>query len=80
MVSGRVKQLTYTIDICFSLAWRLALLRSGKNWLAQCQDNVTEWGVSDNGLGSHEVVRTVLWLSYEPLFNKCSMAQSLRQF
>ena len=31
------------IDTCRLLAWRSALLGSGKDWLAQCQDNATEW-------------------------------------
>ena len=30
------------IDICCFLAWCLALLGYGKDWLAQWQDNVTE--------------------------------------
>ena len=33
----------FIIDTCCFLAWRSALLGSGKDWLAQCQDNVTEW-------------------------------------
>ena len=29
---------------CYHLVWRSALIRLGKDWLAQCQDNVTMWG------------------------------------
>ena len=36
-----VKPMTLKIDTCRFLAYRLALLRQGKEWLAQCQDNVT---------------------------------------
>ena len=32
----------FTIDACHFLAWRSALLGQGKDWLAQCLDNVTE--------------------------------------
>ena len=31
------------IDTCRALAWHSALLRYGKVWFAQCQDNMTEW-------------------------------------
>ena len=30
------------IDTCHSIAWHSALLGSGKDWLAQCQNNLTE--------------------------------------
>ena len=33
----------FKIDTCHSLAWRSALLGSGKEWFAQYQDNATEW-------------------------------------
>ena len=33
------------IDTSRFLAWRSALLGYGKNWLAQCQDNVSEWDI-----------------------------------
>ena len=33
------------IDTCHFLARCLALLGQGKDWLAQCQDNVTEWDI-----------------------------------
>ena len=33
----------FKIDTCHFPASRLALLGSSKDWLAQCQDNVTEW-------------------------------------
>ena len=36
----------FKIDTCCFLAWRSALLLilgEGKGWLAQCQNNVTEW-------------------------------------
>ena len=31
--------------MCRFLARCLVLLGKGKDWLAQCQDNVTEWGI-----------------------------------
>ena len=37
---GRVKSMTYA---CRFLARCSALLGEGKGWLAQCQENVTEW-------------------------------------
>ena len=42
---GRVKPMTSRIDTCHILARHLALLGSGKDWLAQSQDNVTEWNI-----------------------------------
>ena len=36
--SGRVK-----LDTCRFRAWRLALIGQGRDWLAQCQDNVNGW-------------------------------------
>ena len=30
-------------DTCRSLSWYSALLGLGKDWLALCQDNTTEW-------------------------------------
>ena len=41
----RVKPMTYTIYICCLLAWCSALLVYGKDWLAQCKDNVTQWDI-----------------------------------
>ena len=38
---SRVKPVTYQIDTCGYLAWRLALIGYEKDWLAQCQDSVT---------------------------------------
>ena len=38
----RVNLTTYTIDSCFYAALCFALLRMGKDWLAQDQDNVTK--------------------------------------
>ena len=37
--------MTYEIDTCRFLAMCLALLGKRKDWLAQCQDNETEWGI-----------------------------------
>ena len=42
---SRVKPMTNKIDTCRFLARCLALLGTGKFWLAHCQDNVTEWGI-----------------------------------
>ena len=39
-VPSRVKAITYQIDNCHI---RSTLLEYGKDWFAQCQDNVTEW-------------------------------------
>ena len=33
----------FNLDTCRFLAWRSELLGLGKDWLAQCQDNMTEW-------------------------------------
>ena len=35
----------FKIDTCHFLASHLALLGYGKDWLAQCQDNVAEWDI-----------------------------------
>ena len=43
-VPGRVKSMTYKIDTCCFLAWRFAIIGYGKEWLAECQDNVTVVG------------------------------------
>ena len=43
--------MTLKIDICCFLARHSALLRQGKDWLAQCQDNVNEWWISGHGAG-----------------------------
>ena len=40
-----VKRMTYKTDTCHFLAWRSALIGLGKDWLAQCQDNVTKWDI-----------------------------------
>ena len=49
----RVKPITYTIDnFCFT-SWHSALLGSGKDWLAQHKDNVTERDIR-SGLPSKE--------------------------
>ena len=34
-----------TIYTCHFLAWRLVLIGQGQDWLAQDQDNVTEWDI-----------------------------------
>ena len=34
------------IDTCLFLARRSALIGYDKDWLAQCQDNVTKWDIS----------------------------------
>ena len=33
----------FKFDTCRSLAWHSTLLGWGKDWLVQCQNNVTEW-------------------------------------
>ena len=38
---GRVKPMIYIIDTSRYLVWPLALMGYVKDWLAQCQDNVT---------------------------------------
>ena len=43
---GRVKPMTLKNDTCCFLARRLALLGKGKDWLAHCQDNVTELNIT----------------------------------
>ena len=43
--SLQVKPMTYAIDNCSFQAWGSELLGQGKHWLAQCQDNVTEWDI-----------------------------------
>ena len=59
LILGRVKTMTYKIDTCRFLAWRLALIGSGKDWLAQCPDNVTEENIGswcrspDFSMGQH---------------------------
>ena len=40
--SGQVKPVTYKIDTCRFVARCSALLGQGKDWLALCQDNLTE--------------------------------------
>ena len=40
-----------TIDACHLLAWHLTLIGYGNDWLAECQDNVTE-GMSCHGASS----------------------------
>ena len=35
---------------CHFLAWHLALLGMEKDWSAQNQDNVTEWGIQGYGV------------------------------
>ena len=45
LVPGWVKLMTYQIDTCRFLAWWSALIGYGKDWLAQCQDNVIEWDI-----------------------------------
>ena len=60
LVLSRVKPMTYNIDTCHFLAWREALLGYGKDWLGQCQDNVTEWDIGqwywqpDFPVGQHD--------------------------
>ena len=41
----------FKMETCRFLAWRLVLLGKGKDWLAQCQDNVT-MGRAGHGAGS----------------------------
>ena len=42
---GRVKPMTLKMCACRFLVRQLALLGQGKDWLAQGQDNVTEWEI-----------------------------------
>ena len=56
--AGRVKLITFKIDTCCFLARHSALIGYGKDFLAQCQNNVTEWDISGDGavglpLGKH---------------------------
>ena len=58
--------MTYKIDACHFLASCLALLGQDKDWLGQCQDNVSEWDIKSwcygpgFPLGQHyEVVMSV---------------------
>ena len=44
LVPGRVKQMTYKVDTCPFLAWQSVIIEYSKDWLIQCQDNVTESG------------------------------------
>ena len=48
---SRVKSMTYTMDTCRHLAWRSVLIRYGKDWLAQCRDNVSEWDIESKSRG-----------------------------
>ena len=41
----------FKIDSCHFLAYHSALLGWDKDWLAQCQDNVTEWDITLSGHG-----------------------------
>ena len=40
-----VKSMTYQIDTCRFIALYSALLGDAKDWLVQCQENVTEWDI-----------------------------------
>ena len=42
LVPSRVKPITYQTDTCRFLAWRSAVIGWDKDWLAQCQEKVTE--------------------------------------
>ena len=44
-IPDRVRPMPYQIDICYFLAWCLALIGYGKNWLVWCNNNVTEWDI-----------------------------------
>ena len=56
---GQVKAMTDNIDTPCFLAWQLVLIGQGKDWVAQCQDNVTEYDIgspcwlSDFTVGQH---------------------------
>ena len=41
LIPGRVKAMTYKMYKCCFLAFHLELIGESKDWLAQCQDNVT---------------------------------------
>ena len=44
-IPSMVKQMTYKIDTCHILALHSILICYGKDWLVQCQDNVTGWDI-----------------------------------
>ena len=44
-VPGGVKPMTYKIDTRCFMAWCSALIGQCEDWLAQGQDNVTEWDI-----------------------------------
>ena len=54
----------FIIDTWCFLARCLALLVQGKNWLAQCQDNVTEWD-------GYQVMVLVTWSPSEAALLSC---------
>ena len=45
LIPARVNSLTYKPDTCCFVAWQSILISEGKDWLAECQDNVTEWDI-----------------------------------
>ena len=45
LVPVGIKPMTYTIYTCRFLAWCMAFIGHGNDWLVQCQDNVTEWAI-----------------------------------
>ena len=71
LIPGRVKRMMYKIDTRHFLVWSLALIGQGKDWLAQCDDNVTVWDIgswcqwSDLPVGQH----------YKVAISVCALSQ-----
>ena len=53
---GQVKPMTLKMILVASLDMYLALLGYGKDWLTQCQDNISEWDITLLGHGSSGLV------------------------
>ena len=45
LISGQITPMTYKIDIRYFPAWYAVLIGEGKDCLAQCQYNATEWDI-----------------------------------
>ena len=52
-IPSPVEPIAYQIDTCRFLAWCSALIGQGMDWLAQGQDNVTEWDIGSCCLQPH---------------------------
>ena len=59
--------MTYNIDTCHFLSWRLALIEEGKDWFIQYKDIVTGWDIGsshwkpDFSVGQHYKVTMRAW-------------------